>query len=495
MESTTPRRRRPSALKTSPEIQPTPPTPHASPNRATASSVPGAATLPRPKHPRRTPFAPQNSILSDPASPHSLRGFLVFFWIGMAWYLVATLYHAHRTGGHLLRPELLGILAHDTWTLVFGDLAMVAGCAVAFLIQRDVCTGLVPLAWAGFVGIMWEATWFTYWMVWIWYRRWTWLQTGFMTLHTISNLMKQHSYLMTNTELHFKRQHLATLSASKVALSAETRAHVEILTAELKGRWTGVDFPNQLTFWNFVDYMLVPTLVYELDYPRTKQLRNVFHRQSEHQINLSRNRFQPFALLEKFFSTFLTFTLLCATVDHYILPVLQISKELDWIGSVIYLIMPFMVCFLLLFLIIFECICNAFAELTCFADRTFYEDWWNSSTFDQFARRWNKPVHEFLLRHVYLESISTTKASKESATLVTFFVSSVFHEFAVFMVGKRFRPWLFMFQMLQIPLIYMMRVPFMRKQRLFGNALFWFAMFLGPPLMTALYAREHFLEL
>jgi sterol O-acyltransferase len=35
-----------------------------------------------------------------------------------------------------------------------------------------------------------------------------------------------------------------------------------------------------------------------------------------------------------------------------------------------------------------------------FADRNFYDDWWNSSSFDQFARKWNKPVHEFLLRHV-----------------------------------------------------------------------------------------------
>ena len=78
---------------------------------------------------------------------------------------------------------------------------------------------------------------------------------------------------------------------------------------------------------------------------------------------------------------------------------------------------------LLVFYIIFDCILFAFAELTCFAgqwlssffyahsshcflmpihsiDREFYQDWWNSTSFDEFARRWNVPVHTFLLKHV-----------------------------------------------------------------------------------------------
>ena len=28
-----------------------------------------------------------------------------------------------------------------------------------------------------------------------------------------------------------------------------------------------------------------------------------------------------------------------------------------------------------------------------FADREFYQDWWNSTSWDQFSRKWNKPVH------------------------------------------------------------------------------------------------------
>ena len=46
--------------------------------------------------------------------------------------------------------------------------------------------------------------------------------------------------------------------------------------------------------------------------------------------------------------------------------------------SISLLLFPFMVTFLLVFLVIFEYLLGAFAEITCFADRHFYSDWWNS---------------------------------------------------------------------------------------------------------------------
>lgn len=44
--------------------------------------------------------------------------------------------------------------------------------------------------------------------------------------------------------------------------------------------------------------------------------------------------------------------------------------------SISLLLFPFMVTFLLVFLVIFEYVLGAFAEITCFADRHFYSDWW-----------------------------------------------------------------------------------------------------------------------
>ena len=43
----------------------------------------------------------------------------------------------------------------------------------------------------------------------------------------------------------------------------------------------------------------------------------------------------------------------------------------------------FITLYLLAFYVIFECVLNVFAEVTQFADRGFYDAWWNSTTWDQ----------------------------------------------------------------------------------------------------------------
>lgn len=77
-----------------------------------------------------------------------------------------------------------------------------------------------------------------------------------------------------------------------------------------------------------------------------------------------------------------------------------------------------------------------------YADREFYKDWWNSPSLDIFWRKWNILVHEWLLRHIFITSMKA-KASKQTATLLTFLISAILHEF-VFWVGFRvIRPWFF----------------------------------------------------
>jgi len=92
-----------------------------------------------------------------------------------------------------------------------------------------------------------------------------------------------------------------------------------------------------------------------------------------------------------------------------------------------------------------------------FADRQFYEDWvsfprfsipcrplstgfqWNSTSWDEFARKWNKPVHTFLLRHVYSATRKSYRISKASAMFVTFLVSALAHELVMVVVTKKIR--------------------------------------------------------
>lgn len=117
-----------------------------------------------------------------------------------------------------------------------------------------------------------------------------------------------------------------------------------------------------------------------------------------------------------------------------------------------------------------------------------------SVTFDEYARKWNKPVHHWLLRHVYAISMDNYKISKKSASFVTFLFSSCLHELVMIMLTRQLRMYLFFLQMSQVPLITLGRQPFIKNNPTLGNVIFWIGMFLGPPLLGILYTRQAFWE-
>ena len=161
--------------------------------------------------------------------------------------------------------------------------------------------------------------------------------------------------------------------------------------------------------------------------------------------------------------------------------------------TIVQLLLPFIMGYMLIFFLIFDCILNFFAELTRFADRHFYDDWWNSKNWDEFARRWNKPVHHFLLRYVYWESRRTYRLSKGRATFLVFLFSSLLHELVLAVAARRIRFYLFALQMGQLPMIWGMQQRFVRDRPWLGNMLFWIGLIIGTPLLSVLYCREYYL--
>jgi len=99
------------------------------------------------------------------------------------------------------------------------------------------------------------------------------------------------------------------------------------------------------------------------------------------------------------------------------------------------LVCPFGLITFNVFLAIFEGIMNCYAELSNFGDRLFYEDFWNSTNFDEFSRRWNRPVHEFLKNHIY-NSIESIGFSKFQSYLGTLIFSAIFHELVMVFYGS-----------------------------------------------------------
>lgn len=48
-----------------------------------------------------------------------------------------------------------------------------------------------------------------------------------------------------------------------------------------------------------------------------------------------------------------------------------------------------------------HCWLNMWAELLRFADRQFYDDWWTTSSFHNYYRKWNLVVHDWLYSYSY----------------------------------------------------------------------------------------------
>lgn len=116
------------------------------------------------------------------------------------------------------------------------------------------------------------------------------VQSGFFIMHAISMLMKQHSYLSVNREMKAKDYLLRQLQhrrtqligaskktdddASAAAEEESVELEIEDIDTEMEDllldlRNGKTQFPANVTFVNFFDFLLVPTLVYELEYPRT----------------------------------------------------------------------------------------------------------------------------------------------------------------------------------------------------------------------------------
>jgi hypothetical protein len=68
-----------------------------------------------------------------------------------------------------------------------------------------------------------------------------------------------------------------------------------------------------------------------------------------------------------------------------------------------------------------------------------YSFQWNSTSWDEFARKWNKPVHTFLLRHVYRPTRNSYRISRSGAMFLTYLLSALAHELVMVIVTKKIR--------------------------------------------------------
>ena len=98
---------------------------------------------------------------------------------------------------------------------------------------------------------------------------------------------------------------------------------------------------------------------------------------------------------------------------------------------------PSMSLYFIGFFVVFDFAPNIYADMSGFADRQFYQDYWNCRNFDQWARKWNRLVHEYLYRHWYMEYLIRWRMTPFQANVVTFLFSIFFHEAFLTLIFKR----------------------------------------------------------
>ncbi|XP_043268457.1 sterol O-acyltransferase 1 [Venturia canescens] len=227
-------------------------------------------------------------------------------------------------------------------------------------------------------------------------------------------------------------------------------------------------------FSTFLYFHFAPTLIYRETYPRTTEIR------------------WRFVLWHLFEVVLVIFNMAFIFERHLIPPFEEFGKHPFELRSFVLSIYGTFFPSILVFVSGFYCLLhawmNAAAEVTRFGDRLFYKDWWNSTTYGTFYKRWNVVVHDWLYTYIYKDIYEIVMPGNRFIPAWTvFFVSALFHEYIIGVAFHLFLPMM----LVQFGIIGFLLV-FLRLGKSWGNIFLWFSLCTGSGLMISFYSIEYF---
>lgn len=275
-------------------------------------------------------------------------------------------------------------------------------------------------------------------------------------------MMKMHSYFREKMLYGLKEYHMeyATFSPS----SRNTSGEVLEITIE--------DYITELKRYAY--YFFCPSLIYRDSYPRLPKFRVWTFLSYLANLIFCIMFFYVFVMYvcEPYFSK--TQIKNYYSLSHFINDCLHLSlpSSIFLMGSFFMLLHTWM---------------NLWSEILRHGDRRFYEDWWNCTNFEQYYRKWNMVVHEWLYYYIYndVRRFSLGKISRTVSSLVVFSISVVIHEIIIVMAIGFLYPILSLF--FGGPGILFTYIKTTKK---FYNVVFWLEMFIGPGIIVVLYLWE-----
>lgn len=283
---------------------------------------------------------------------------------------------------------------------------------------------------------------------------------AFSEFHAVIVWLKVCSYALTNRDLR------------RAMLNRDP------IKAALPDLYKSCPYPNNITIKNLSYFWFAPTLVYQPVYPMNKTRRWDF-------------------ILKRVGEFFLLCVLIWIASAQYAVPLLRNSLDdisqlnlVNVVERILKLSTISLVCWLAGFFALFQSFLNCLAEIMYFADREFYTDWWNVSNVRHYWTSWNKPVTNFMKRHIYAPMVNRG-VNSTVAQIVTFLFSGFLHELMVGVPTHNLLFVAFSGMVLQLPLIFLTD-PFAKMKghnaKLAGNLIFWltFCVF-GQPLAAIAY--------
>ncbi|KAL9058949.1 MAG: hypothetical protein Q9162_001507 [Coniocarpon cinnabarinum] len=222
-------------------------------------------------------------------------------------------------------------------------------------------------------------------------------------------------------------------------------------------------YPRNITVNNLLYFWWAPTLVYQPVYPRTSRIRwlFIFYRSLE--------------VLGLSVAIWIASAQYAVPLLHNSLPVIsdldlpQILERLMKLSSIS------LFCWLAGFYAVFHSALNLLAELLRFGDRSFYGDFWNSSSLKMYWKLWNRPVYCYMKRHVFMPLVGRG-CPPLVAQVVVFVLSAILHEMLVGVPTHNILGVAFSGMMLQLPLIalteLLAKLKGLRGETI-GNCIFW----------------------
>ncbi|XP_058026980.1 sterol O-acyltransferase 2-like [Ahaetulla prasina] len=232
-------------------------------------------------------------------------------------------------------------------------------------------------------------------------------------------------------------------------------------------------------FSTYLYFLFCPTLIYRKSYPRDPYIRWSY-------------------VIQKLVEFLAGIYIINLFMKCYFIPNFSNMHKQPFTIKILLLsifdsVIPGILILLMIFYFFLDCWQNIFAEILRFADRSFYKDWWNSTSFSKFFRSWNGIVHDWLYCYIYQDFLWLIGGrARGGAMLIAFLSSAVFHEYMVTLTFGFFYPVLFvLFAMTGVFFNFVLND---KRKGPVWNTIIWICLLLGTATFLSLYCRELFAQ-